>query len=116
MDRIQDALSSITASTAGPTGMSRAAQMLAQPGSLMGGAAPAAAPSFSNVLSDAIQSVQKLQSESSTLQKAYQQGVPEVGLEQTMIAMNKSSIAFQMLAQARNRVVAAYNEVMSMPV
>ncbi|MDX3904138.1 MAG: flagellar hook-basal body complex protein FliE [Pigmentiphaga sp.] len=96
-------------------GMARAAQMLARPDALMG-AQPSPPGSFSNVLVDAIQSVQRAQSESSALQKAYQQGDPEVGLETTMIAMNKASLSFQMLAQARNRVIAAYSEVMNMQV
>lgn len=117
MDRIQDVLASSTGQ-AGSTGMARAAQMLARPDALMGGgaAAGAAPASFANVLVDAIQGVQRAQSEASAVQKAYQQGDPEVGLETTMIAMNKASLSFQMLAQARNRVIAAYNEVMNMPV
>lgn len=68
------------------------------------------------MLVDAIQGVQRAQSEAAAVQGAYQQGDPEVGLETTMIAMNKASLSFQMLAQARNRVIAAYNEVMNMQV
>jgi len=114
MDRIHDVLAS---SQGQPAGMARAAQMLARPDSLAQGASPApAAGAFSNVLVEAIQSVQRAQGEASALQKAYQQGDPEVGLETTMIAMNKASLSFQMLAQARNRVIAAYNEVMNMQV
>jgi len=116
MDRIQNVLAS-AAGQAGPTGMARAAQMLSRPDALMGGAAAGAAPaSFANVLVDAIQGVQRAQAESGAVQQAYQQGDPEVGLETTMIAMNKASLSFQMLAQARNRVIAAYNEVMNMQV
>ncbi|VCU69932.1 Flagellar hook-basal body complex protein FliE [Pigmentiphaga humi] len=115
MDRIQDVLASFPGQAqASGTGMARAAQMLSRPDALMGGTqAPA---SFANVLVDAIQGVQQAQTEASAMQRAYQQGDPETGLEATMIAMNKASLSFQMLAQARNRVVAAYNEVMNMQV
>jgi len=119
MDMQMDRIPLVPAATAAQEqpGMARAAQMLARPDSLMaGGSAAPATGSFSNVLVDAIQSVHRAQSEATALQKAYQQGDPEVGLEATMIAMNQASLSFQMLAQARNRVIAAYNEIMNMPV
>ncbi len=90
--------------------------MLSQPHALPGQPGTATSPAFSNILTEAIQSVHQAQSQAGVLQKAYQQGNSEVSLEHTMIAMNKASLSFQMLAQARNRVVAAYNEVMNMPV
>jgi len=118
MDRIQNVLSSTLAASEGAsTGMARAAQMLGRPEALIGGGAPEGpAPSFSNILSSAIQSVNSVQNESKVLQRGYQMGDPEVGLEQTMIAMNKASLSFQMLTQARNKVVQAYTDVMNMPV
>ena len=39
-----------------------------------------------------------------------------VSIEETMIAMQRSNIGFQMALQVRNRVVQAYSEVMSMQV
>ncbi|GGX36274.1 flagellar hook-basal body complex protein FliE [Pigmentiphaga litoralis] len=118
MDRIQNVLSSTLAASEGAsTGMARAAQMLGRPDALIGGgAAEGPAPSFSNILSSAIQSVASAQTDSKVLQTGYQMGDPEVGLEQTMIAMNKASLSFQMLTQARNKVVQAYTDVMNMPV
>ncbi len=118
MDRIQEVPAQ---PGAGATGMARAAQMLSRPGALMGAdsaqqAAAAQGPSFANLLTSAIQSVQQTQAEATSVQQAYQQGAPNVGLEETMVAMNKASLSFQMLAQARNRVVAAYNDVINMPV
>ena len=65
---------------------------------------------------EAIDGVHKSQTASKTLQQAYQAGDPSVGIEETMVAMNKASLSVQMLAQARNKVVAAYNDVMNMPV
>jgi flagellar hook-basal body complex protein FliE len=36
-------------------------------------------------------------------------------IHQTMIAMEKSSVAFELMMQSRNKVVDAYKEVMRMP-
>ena len=38
------------------------------------------------------------------------------GLHEVMIAMEKSSVAFQFLGQVRNKAIDAYNEVMRMQV
>lgn len=38
------------------------------------------------------------------------------GLHEVMIAMEKSSISFQFLAQVRNKALEAYQEIMRMPV
>ncbi|RNC70710.1 MAG: flagellar hook-basal body complex protein FliE [Desulfuromonadales bacterium] len=38
------------------------------------------------------------------------------GLHEVMIAMEKSSIAFQFLTQVRNKAIESYNEVMRMQV
>ncbi|GAA4342360.1 hypothetical protein GCM10023144_44320 [Pigmentiphaga soli] len=111
MERIPDALQPLAADA---PGMARAARMLAQPHAAPGASAPAAG--FADMLGDAVKSVQQAQGEAASLQQAYQMGVPEVGLEQTMIAMNQASLSFQMLAQARNRVVSAYTDIMNMPV
>ncbi len=117
MDRIQNVLASTVAATSGQsTGMTRAAEMLARPDALMGSSQVQGAGSFSNILTTAIESVHQAQAEAGALQKGYQLGDSDVGLEQTMIAMNKASLSFQMLTQARNKVVTAYNEIMNMPV
>lgn len=90
--------------------------MLARPDALMGGQQVQGKESFSNILSNAIESVHQAQTEAKVLQRGYQRGDPNVGLEETMISMNKASLSFQMLTQARNRVATAYNEIMNMPV
>ncbi|MCK9508889.1 MAG: flagellar hook-basal body complex protein FliE [Pigmentiphaga sp.] len=115
MERITAALGATESTALQRPGMSRAAEMLGNPDGLVANPSKGASD-FSNILSDALQSVHQVQQEAKVMQQAYQQGSPDVGLEETMIAMNKASLSFQMLAQARNRVVAAYNEVMNMQV
>lgn len=58
---------------------------------------------------------------SDTQQNAYHQaeafelGKPGVALNDVMVDMQKANIGFQMGLQVRNRVVAAYQEIMNMP-
>ncbi len=86
------------------------------------GAAPVAAgrapgaTGFSGVLEEALQGVSRLQDETATLQRQFQLGEGGVGLEQTMMAMQSSQIAFQAALTVRNRLVAAYTDIMNMPV
>lgn len=72
--------------------------------------------SFAKALSQALDAVNGAQSEASALSREFQLGNTSVSLEETMIAMQKSSIAFQTAVQVRNRVVSAYNDIMNMPV
>lgn len=75
----------------------------------------AATSSFSALLQQSIDNVHDLQQNSKHLTEAFERQVPGVDLAEVMIADQKSSIAFQALMQVRNKVVTAYQEVMSMP-
>lgn len=74
------------------------------------------APDFVASLDSALAAVSKNQSASSELQRQFQLENPAVSLEETMIAMNKSSLSFSAAVQVRNRLVAAYEQIMQMPV
>ena len=86
-------------------------------------AAPSATPvagegggDFVSSLESALKSVSRNQQNSSELQRQFQLENPNVSLEQTMIAMNQSSLSFQAAVQVRNRLVQAYEQIMNMPV
>lgn len=79
-----------------------------------GVAAPAA--SFRTALADALKSVSQTQDQAAALQHAYISGHGEVSLEQTMMAMQKSQVAFQAATTVRNRLVSAYSDIMNMNV
>lgn len=86
-------------------------------------AAPSATPvageggsDFMSSLNSALKSVSRNQNTSSELQRQFQLENPNVSLEQTMIAMNQSSLSFQAAVQVRNKLVQAYEQVMNMPV
>jgi flagellar hook-basal body complex protein FliE len=81
-----------------------------------GGSQSAAGGDFVASLDGALKAVSRNQFASAELQRQFQLENPNVGLEETMIAMNKSSISFQAAVQVRNRLVQAYEQIMNMPV
>ena len=80
------------------------------------GAAGAAAGGFGDALARALESVNQAQGEANELGKRFQLGDSTASLEETMIAMQKSSISFQAAVQVRNRMVSAYHDIMNMSV
>lgn len=81
------------------------------------GAQAAQAPNggFASELAQHLEKLSGLQNQSATQARAFQAGDPNVSLNDVMVDMQKSSIAFQTTVQARNRLVAAYQEIASMP-
>lgn len=71
---------------------------------------------FATTLHEAVRSVNDIQKAASTQQTEFELGEANTSLPQVMIAMNKSSIAFEATNQVRNRLLSAYQEVMSMQV
>lgn len=83
------------------------------------GRAPAAGgggADFVASLDAALKAVSRGQNEAAELQRQFQLENPNVSLEETMIAMNKSQLTFQAAVQVRNKLVQAYEQVMNMPV
>jgi flagellar hook-basal body complex protein FliE len=72
--------------------------------------------SFSQVLRNAIDSVNDTQMTSSDMQKAFELGDPDIDLQDVMVQMAKANISFQTMIQVRNRIISAYQDVMNMPV
>jgi flagellar hook-basal body complex protein FliE len=79
-------------------------------------AGAAGAAGFASTLSSALETVSKLQAESASLQQQFQLGAEGASLEKTMVAMQKSQIAFQAALTVRNRLVGAYTDIMNMQV
>lgn len=71
---------------------------------------------FAAELQRSLQKVSDMQQASTQQAKAFALGDPEVSLNNMMIDMQKAGIAFQATVQVRNRLVAAYQEIASMPV
>ncbi len=85
----------------------------------LGGLAPqggVAKLDFADALKTSLQQVSNTQKTAEDLGKRFAMGDDTVSLSDTMIAMQKSSIAFQGTVQVRNKLVAAYHDIMNMQV
>lgn len=71
---------------------------------------------FADMLKNAVDSVNETQMQSSSLQRAFEMGDPEVDITQVMIQMQKASVSFEAMTQVRNRLVSAYQDIMNMPI
>ena len=72
--------------------------------------------SFSDALRNSLDQVSNSQKHAEELGQRFAMGDDSVSLSDTMIAMQKSSIAFQATVQVRNKLVSAYQEMMNMQV
>ncbi|MCB5362838.1 flagellar hook-basal body complex protein FliE [Pusillimonas sp. CC-YST705] len=71
---------------------------------------------FATELKRALDKVSSMQNAATSQAQAFTMGEPGVALNDVMIDMQKAGIAFQTTVQVRNRLVAAYQEIASMPV
>ena len=81
-----------------------------------GSAQGAERPDFAGVLQASINKVNEMQQTSADLAAAFEAEDPNVDLLQVMLAKEKSGLAFQALTQVRNKLITAYQEIMSMQV
>ena len=73
-------------------------------------------PGFDDLLQQAVNRVNELQQTTSGLQTGYERGDQGIDLAQVMVASQKSSVAFQAMTQVRNKLIAAYEDIMKMPI
>ena len=84
-----------------------------------GGAASgsnAATPAFGTLLKQGIDAVNATQQSADALASAWERGVPGVDLARVMVETQKASVSFQALAQVRNRLISAYQDIMNMSI
>jgi flagellar hook-basal body complex protein FliE len=70
---------------------------------------------FGSVLASAINSVNEQQVKASDLASAFDSGVAGVDLTQVMIESQKAAVSFKAMAEVRNKLVSAYQDIMNMP-
>lgn len=80
------------------------------------GEKPVAKLDFADALHTTLQEVSNKSKQAQELGKRFAMGDDTVSLSDTMIAMQKSSIAFQATVQVRNKLVSAYQDIMNMQV
>ncbi len=78
---------------------------------------PAAAPvqggGFAQELARSLERISGAQQQAQAQARAFELGVPGVALNDVMVDLQKANIGFQTALQVRNRLVAAYQEVMN---
>lgn len=72
--------------------------------------------SFSSVLQKSLENVNQVQQDATKLATAFEAGDTNVDVTEVMVALQKASISFQAMTQVRNKLVAAYQDVMNMPI
>jgi flagellar hook-basal body complex protein FliE len=71
---------------------------------------------FGALLSESMQQVNELQQGAAELATAFERGQPGVDITRVMVEAQKASLSFRAMAEVRNRLVNAYQEVMNMPI
>jgi len=71
--------------------------------------------SFGGILKDAISEVNQLKKEADHAIQELATG-KETDIHQTMIALEKAEVSFQLMMQVRNKIITAYEEIMRMQV
>ena len=71
---------------------------------------------FAAVLASSLERVDAAQTQATVQAERFQLGDPKVSLEETMVSLAKANVSFQQLVQVRNKVVAAYHDIMNMQV
>lgn len=71
---------------------------------------------FINELKTVLDNISQLQIQSNNTAKFFEMGEPNISLNEVMVNMQKSTVSLQFGIQVRNKLVAAYQEIMNMNV
>lgn len=69
---------------------------------------------FGRLMSEAVKAVSEQQQAADALAEKFQAGDPATSVAEVVVEMQKASISFQAMTEARNRIVEAYREIMNM--
>lgn len=73
------------------------------------------AAGFQRLLTQALDRVNISQTETSRLQQSFERGDPNTDLASVMLASARAQVQFRATVEVRNRLVAAYQDIMNMP-
>jgi flagellar hook-basal body complex protein FliE len=71
---------------------------------------------FAAVLKSSIEQVNATQKQAEAMVTDFEVGTKNVQLHEVMISLSKANVSFQQMVQVRNRLVAAYHDIMNMQV
>lgn len=72
-------------------------------------------PTFGDAIKSAVEKTNDVQQAASSLRTAFDRG-EDVPLTDVVLAMQKSSLAFEATLQVRNKILKAYEDILNMPV
>ncbi|MDR3416970.1 MAG: flagellar hook-basal body complex protein FliE [Nevskia sp.] len=70
---------------------------------------------FGTLMQGSVDRVNNAQNEATRMQKAFEMGDPNTDLSSVMLATTKAQVSFRSMVEVRNRVIAAYQDIMNMP-
>jgi len=71
---------------------------------------------FAALLQAAVSEVNTARNEAKDLAQQFAAGDPDANLQDVVLSLQKASLSFQTMVQVRNKLVSAYQEIMSMQV
>ncbi|MFT7287163.1 MAG: flagellar hook-basal body complex protein FliE [Halieaceae bacterium] len=72
--------------------------------------------SFSSLMQDSLEQVNADMMQAKALATSFETGTPGVSLAEVMISSQKAGLEFQAVTEVRNKLLSAYQEIMSMQV
>lgn len=79
-------------------------------------AAGSTGANFSALMQDSIEAVNGSMMEAKAKATAFESGDPQVSLVEVMVASQRAGLEFQAMTEVRNKLLSAYQEIMSMQV
>lgn len=71
---------------------------------------------FASLMQDSIEDINASMMEAKAMATAFESGDPQVSLAEVMVASQRAGLQFQAMTEVRNKLLSAYQEVMSMQV
>jgi flagellar hook-basal body complex protein FliE len=73
-------------------------------------------PGFSELLQNSLASVSRTQETAQNMAIGYETGTGDASLIEVMVSLQEADLSFRTVTEVRNKLVAAYQEIMNMPV
>jgi flagellar hook-basal body complex protein FliE len=71
---------------------------------------------FASLMQDSIEDINASMMEAKAMATAFESGDPQMSIAEVMVASQRASLQFQAMTEVRNKLLTAYQEVMSMQV
>ncbi|MEM1187736.1 MAG: flagellar hook-basal body complex protein FliE [Pseudomonadota bacterium] len=71
---------------------------------------------FAALMQDSIEDVNASMMQAKTLTRSFEMGEPQTSLAEVMVASQRAGLQFQAMTEVRNKMLTAYQEIMSMQV